>query len=114
VDRAEATVALYCQAFQGCGDSGKHWRFGDEFYNMLHGTGHYTPIELFGDAGDYDVSEKYIVYTAKDPELPEAWHTKRNVYLVGITGNQKPRELTSGKQGTTHSPVFNAQGDKVA
>jgi len=36
------------------------------------------------------------------------------VYLVGITGNQKPRELTSGKQGTTHSPVFNAQGDKVA
>jgi hypothetical protein len=31
-----------------------------------------------------------------------------------MTGNQKPRELTSGKQGATHSPVFNAQGDKVA
>ncbi|KAI0004573.1 alpha/beta-hydrolase [Russula compacta] len=84
------------------------------FYNVLHGTGHHTPVEPFGDTGDYDVSEEYIVYIAKDPELPEAWHTRQNVYLVDFTGSQKPRELTSGKQGATHNPVFNAQGDKVA
>jgi len=45
----------------------------------------YTPVEPFGDAGDYDVSEKYIVYTAKDPELPEAWHTKQNVRTPTIS-----------------------------
>ncbi|KAH9969542.1 alpha/beta-hydrolase [Russula dissimulans] len=95
-------------------DDGKHWHFGDKFYNALYGTGHHTPVEPFGDAGDYDVSDKYIVYTTKDPGLPEAWHTKQNVYLVDFTGSQKPRELTSGTQGATHSPVFNAQGDKVA
>lgn len=36
------------------------------------------------------------------------------MYLVDFTGSQKPRELTSGKQGATRNPVFNAQGDKVA
>lgn len=71
------------------------------------------------------------MYTTKDPLLPEAWHTKQNVrsqryvamciclryqqvYIVDIRGHNKPRELTSGKQGATHSPVFNKQGDKVA
>lgn len=41
----------------------------------------HTPVEPFGDAGDYDVSENYIVYTTKDPDLPEAWHTKQNVRI---------------------------------
>ena len=39
----------------------------------------HTPLEPFGGTGDYDVSENYIVYTTKDPNLPEAWHTKQNV-----------------------------------
>ena len=36
------------------------------------------------------------------------------IYIVGLDGQSKPRELTSGKQGATHAPVFNVQGDKVA
>lgn len=76
--------------------SEKSWYFGDTFHNVLNGTGHvgfviafftsfltlhqHTPVEPFGGTGDYDVSEKYIVYTAKDPDLPEAWHTKQNVW----------------------------------
>lgn len=36
------------------------------------------------------------------------------VYLTDIMGQTRPRELTSGKQGATHSPVFSKQGDKVA
>jgi hypothetical protein len=40
----------------------------------------HAPVEPFGGTGDYDVSESYIVYTAKDPDLPEAWHTKQNVW----------------------------------
>jgi Tol biopolymer transport system component len=72
-----------------------------------------------------------VVYTSKDPSLPEGWHTKQNVrpelyiventhsssfpqvYLVGIGGG-KPKELTDGYQGATHSPVFNPKGNKVA
>lgn len=36
------------------------------------------------------------------------------IYIVDIEGKSKPRELTSGKQGATHRPVFNKQGDKIA
>lgn len=95
-------------------DAEKRWHFGDKFYNVLNGTGHHAPVEPFGGTGDFDVSDIYIVYTAKDPDLPVAWHTKQNVYLVDFTGSKKPRELTSGKQGATHNPVFDGDGYKVA
>jgi hypothetical protein len=36
------------------------------------------------------------------------------VYIVPIFGGEKPIELTSGKQGATHGPVFNTKGTKVA
>ncbi|KAI0283918.1 alpha/beta-hydrolase [Russula aff. rugulosa BPL654] len=101
------TVKLYKDAEKG-------WLFGDKFHNVLNGTGHHAPVEPFGGTDDYDVSESYIVYTAKDPKLPEAWHTKQNVYLVDFTGSKKPRELTSGAQGATHNPVFDEEGYKVA
>jgi hypothetical protein len=76
-------------------DAEGSWHFGDSFINVLHGTGHvrrndflpfstltvnqYTPVEPFGGTNDYAVSDQYIVYTTKEPELPEAWHTKQNV-----------------------------------
>ncbi|KAF7768229.1 hypothetical protein Agabi119p4_7472 [Agaricus bisporus var. burnettii] len=91
-----------------------NWRMGPEFFSPMKGSSHHTPVEPFGGTDDFDVSPTHIVYTAKDPILPEAWHTKQNVYIVDIRGASKPRELTSGKQGATHSPVFNHQGDKVA
>jgi hypothetical protein len=33
---------------------------------------------------------------------------------VPIYGSKEPIELTSGKQGATHNPVFNTKGTKVA
>ncbi|KAJ3574733.1 hypothetical protein NP233_g1569 [Leucocoprinus birnbaumii] len=90
------------------------WKMGQEFHAPLKGTGHYSPVEPFGGTDDFDVSAQSIVYTAKDPQLPKAWHTKQNVYIVDIMGHSKPRELTSGKQGATRNPVFSKKGDKVA
>ncbi|KAF8645180.1 hypothetical protein AX16_008007 [Volvariella volvacea WC 439] len=95
-------------------DPDHKWHFNGKFVNLLQGTGHSTPVEPFGGTDDFDVSANQVVYTAKDPQLPEAWHTKQNVYIVDIAGGSAPRELTSGRQGATHSPVFNKQGDKVA
>ncbi|KAF8964345.1 Alpha/Beta hydrolase protein [Flammula alnicola] len=84
------------------------WKSNDDFKSPLQGTKHYSPVEPFGGTDDFDASATHIVYTTKDPVLPEAWHTKQNV------SNEAPIELTSGKQGATHSPVFNTQGTKVA
>jgi hypothetical protein len=36
------------------------------------------------------------------------------VYIVPINADEDPKELTSGKQGATHSPVFSNKGSKVA
>ncbi|XP_006462767.1 hypothetical protein AGABI2DRAFT_193868 [Agaricus bisporus var. bisporus H97] len=88
------------------------WYMGREFFSPLKESSHHTPVELASD--DFDVSATQIIYTAKDPALPDAWHTRQNIYIVDIRGATKSRQLTSGKQGSTHNPVFNHQGDKVA
>ncbi|CAA7261498.1 unnamed protein product [Cyclocybe aegerita] len=93
---------------------GGKWNLVDDFKSPLRGTKHYSPVEPFGGTDDFDVSDTHIVYTSKDPDLPEAWHTKQNVYVVPIGADEKPVELTSGKQGAIHSPVFSNKGDKVA
>ncbi|KDR82578.1 hypothetical protein GALMADRAFT_237969 [Galerina marginata CBS 339.88] len=90
------------------------WSSNNDFKSPLQGTKHYSPVEPFGGTDDFDASATHIVYTSKDPGLPEAWHTKQNVYIVPINGEEKPVELTSGKQGAIHSPVFNTVGTKVA
>jgi len=95
-------------------DEDSKWALGKDFNSPLRGTKHYAPVEPFGGLDDFDISNTHILYTAKDPELPYGWHTKQNVYIVDIEGDSAPKELTSGKQGATHSPVFNTAGTKVA
>lgn len=58
---------------------GEKWVFGEEFVNILKGTGHSSPVEPFGGDDDFAVSKTHVAYTAKDPVLPEAWHTRQNV-----------------------------------
>jgi hypothetical protein len=72
------------------------WTLGSEFINLLKDTGHVSsyftslkmvvptysqssPVEPFGGIDDFDVSGSRVVYTSKDPTLPQAWHTKQNV-----------------------------------
>ncbi|TFK52466.1 alpha/beta-hydrolase [Heliocybe sulcata] len=93
---------------------GNKWIMGRTFLNILNGTGHHVPVEPFGGTDDFDLGPEHVIYTTIDPELPQAWHTKQNIYIVPVSGAEKPRELTSGKQGATHSPVWSKQGDKVA
>ncbi|KAI8986222.1 alpha/beta-hydrolase [Trametes punicea] len=90
------------------------WILDDNYVNLLNGTNHHAPVEPFGGTDDFDVSDSHVIYTTKDPKLPKAWHTKQNIYIVDIEGKSSPKELTSGKQGATHNPVFNTAGDKAA
>jgi dipeptidyl aminopeptidase/acylaminoacyl peptidase len=86
---------------------------GETYVNVLKGTGLSSPVEPFGETDDFDISQTHVIFTAKDPQLPKAMHTKQNIYLVAHDGKDL-RELTSGIQGATHSPVFSPSGDKVA
>ncbi|KAJ7928032.1 alpha/beta-hydrolase [Mycena leptocephala] len=78
------------------------WTMGSEFSNLLKGTGHVEKTFRWTD--DFSV----------DATLPLAWHTKQNVYLVSTTDPGNPKELTSGQQGATHSPVLNSDATKAA
>ncbi|KAJ7781821.1 Alpha/Beta hydrolase protein [Mycena maculata] len=90
------------------------WTMGTKYDNLLNGTGHSSPVEPFGGTDDFSLSGTTVLYTAKDPVLPQAWHTKQNVYIVSTTDPGNPKELTSGKQGATHSPILNSDATKAA
>ncbi|KAJ6585138.1 alpha/beta-hydrolase [Mycena capillaripes] len=106
------TPSLFSVQLQRGAD--KKWTMGTDFYNLLKGTGHSSPVEPFGGTDDFSVAGGSVLYTAKDPTLPQAWHTKQNVYIVGTADPGNPKELTSGKQGATHSPVLNSDATKAA
>ncbi|KAG8944016.1 hypothetical protein FRC04_002405, partial [Tulasnella sp. 424] len=93
---------------------GGTWTLGTDYFKVLEHTEHYTPVEPFGGTDDFDVSQEHIVYTAKDPSVSGATHTRQNVYIVPLKGGLVPRELTTGHQGATHSPVFSPDGRWVA
>ncbi|KAG8813035.1 hypothetical protein FRC17_001702, partial [Serendipita sp. 399] len=89
------------------------WELGNEFFRPLLDTQHFTPVEPFGGIEDFSINSTHIVYTTKDPSVPESLHTRQNIYLVPIKGGEEPKHLTSGTQGATHSPALNPTGDKV-
>ncbi|KZV96420.1 alpha/beta-hydrolase [Exidia glandulosa HHB12029] len=87
------------------------WQLGEDIIPLLKASGHHAPS---GGTGDFDVSATSLVYTTKDPTLPEGLHTKQNIYIIDLERPASPRELTSGEHGATSFPRFNARGDKVA
>ncbi|KAJ6563539.1 Alpha/Beta hydrolase protein [Mycena sp. CBHHK59/15] len=95
-------------------DPDRKWVMAAEFDNLLKGTGHSSPVEPFGGTDDFSVVGTSVLYTCKDPTLPQGWHTKQNVYLVNTADPGNPKELTSGKQGAIHSPVLNFDATKAA
>ncbi|KAJ7644021.1 Alpha/Beta hydrolase protein [Roridomyces roridus] len=105
------TASLFSVKLQRGAD--QKWTMATEFENLLKGTGHSSPVEPFGGTDDFSVVKTSVLYTAKDPSLPMAWHTKQGVYLVSTTEPGNPKELTSGKQGATHSPILNSDATKA-
>ncbi|CCO34750.1 hypothetical protein BN14_08857 [Rhizoctonia solani AG-1 IB] len=96
--------------------SNGEWSLGEEVFS-LQLPQHSTPVEPFGGAEDFDLSETHIIYTTKDPKVPEALHTRQNIYLAPLRpapGSDLVRELTSGIQGATHNPVLSKDGKKAA
>jgi len=49
--------------------------------NALKGTELESPIEPFGGKDHFDISKYGLVFTAKDPGLNPATHTKTNIYV---------------------------------
>lgn len=95
--------------------SSSGWKLEQDYKNLLQGSNLETPVPPFGGEDDFDVHESgWVVFISKDPEVPEAWHTRTNVYAVPLDGSAKPVRISAGTHGAISSPVFSPDGTQVA
>ena len=90
------------------------------FTNALRGTGLECPRPPFGGVDHFDIGREGIVFTAKEPDLDPATHTKCGVWFVPKEdvmdlGTPNPRRINHpGLNGAVESPVFSPRGKEVA
>jgi dipeptidyl aminopeptidase/acylaminoacyl peptidase len=94
--------------------AGDSWSLAHEkFTNLVKGTEINTPIPTFGGNGDWDVSEEGVIFITKALDLPQAWHTKSDVYYVSFKSGHLEL-LSEGDHGAVAAPRFSPDGEMVA
>lgn len=106
----------------------KHYSLKGELKNLLLGinatvTRPETPVQPFGDSGDYDLSPngQTVAFLTKAPELSKANYTASYIYLVPHDGSKAAVAVngpnTSAPQnakGASGSPRWSPDGKKLA
>ena len=93
----------------------QQWRVDGHIRNLMKGTRLETPVGPLGGPADFSVSSHWVAFTAKDPELPPAWHTRQQIYLVPLDGSAPPKRITAREgHGWAGVPVISPQEDMVA
>lgn len=93
--------------------------------NALKGSGLESPIQPFGGTDHFDISRNGLVFTAKDPDLNPATHTKTNIYVVASESFWKADVESEylanivkvpifGFEGASTSPVWDKEGKSIA
>jgi dipeptidyl aminopeptidase/acylaminoacyl peptidase len=102
--------------------------FKGELKNLLWGidapvTRPETPVQPFGDQGDYDISPdgKTVAFLTKAPELPKANHTSSYIYIVPQDGSKVAVKINGpdttapeAAKGASASPRWSPDGKKLA
>lgn len=92
---------------------GSGWKTSD-IRNLMRGTNLETPVGPLGDATDFALSRNYVVFTSKDPDVPTAWHTRQQIYLVPIDKEEKPKRISLEEgRGWAGAPVISPNEDMV-
>ncbi|PVI08188.1 dipeptidyl-peptidase-like protein V precursor [Periconia macrospinosa] len=91
--------------------------------NALKDSGLESPIDPFGGTDNFDISVHGLVFTAKDPVLNPATHTKTNIYLSASNtfwldiANKIPEFFQVpiyNFEGASSSPVWDKEGKSIA
>lgn len=94
-----------------------------ELKNVLKGSNLESPVEPFGGTDKFDISRHGLVFTAKDPNLNPATHTRTNIYT--ITAKEFWADISKdlpkafkvpihGFEGASTSPVWDQYGKAIA
>jgi dipeptidyl aminopeptidase/acylaminoacyl peptidase len=115
--------------FSGVLSSGySGYTFDGKVKNLLYGIKDYitrpeTPIQPFGDSGDYDLSPdgKKVAFLTKAPELPKANYTASYIYTVPHDGSSAPVAVNGPgpnapktAQGASQGPRWSPDSTKLA
>lgn len=104
------------------------YSFDGEVKNLLAGIDNFvtkpeTPVQPFGDAGDYDLSPdgSKVAFLTKAPELPKANYTASYIYVVPHDGSSSPVAVNGPgssapetAQGASEAPRWSPDGKKLA
>ncbi|KAK9712494.1 Dipeptidyl-peptidase 5 [Basidiobolus ranarum] len=98
------------------GKSGNKYNVIGDATNVMSKVHLESPVDPFGDAGDYDISPdgKEIAFISKKPGRDQAWETDINVYSVPSDGSKPPKSLTDKNYGQTASPAYSPDGKTLA
>ena len=83
-----------------------------------------TPVQPFGDQGDYDISPdgSTVAFLSKAPQLPKANYTASYIFVVPADGSSVAAPINGagssadadGHQGASAAPRFSPDGKKLA
>ncbi|WFD33146.1 hypothetical protein MSPP1_004204 [Malassezia sp. CBS 17886] len=93
---------------------GDEWHPDGGFRNLLQHSALECPVGVLGGATDFAVSERWVAFAAKDPDVDPAWNTKQNVYIVPLAGGAAPRKISCDGRGWAGAPALSPDGDTVA
>jgi len=90
--------------------------------NALKRTGLESPIPPFGGTDHFDIGTNGLIFTAKEPDLNPALHTKTNIYLLTsesfwddlLSLPELQKVVIPGFEGASTGPVFSPNGRKAA
>ncbi len=93
--------------------------------NALKGTNLESPIDPFGGKDHFDISKNGLVFTAKDPDLNPATHTKTNIYVAATdesfwdnlnsgTDYKVEKVTIDGFEGASTNPTWSNSGKMIA
>ncbi|KAI9813085.1 MAG: hypothetical protein M1827_004305 [Pycnora praestabilis] len=101
-------------------ESTGRWRLTADLTNALAGTGLESPIPPFGGKDHFDISDKGLIFVAKDPSLNPATSTKTDFYFIRISNftsipsSMPQRAVVKSLRGASTSPVFSPDGKQAA
>ena len=77
-------------------DVSPRWAFASKILAPMQSTTLECPVGPFGGSSDFDISASHLIFTAKDPNLNRAWHTRQPLGLFALIFRSSADSTSAG------------------